>query len=277
MINLLRLFTPPFFKYIYTFLCEKILEFKFINNPHLKKNLELKKLKKKKSAFIIATGPSIKKINLLKLKGKDCFTLSNAFLHERIMQINPIAHFFAPYHLPIKAKSFRKWIKTSDQRLPKYTKIIISYDDKNFVKGINKKRQFYFLKISHLVNKIHSDICKPIRNFQSGVLMMLPVLMFMGYKKIYLVGCDQNQLKYFNKIIENFYIEKKDVRNTTYKKKINSVKYSLDFHLQSNLIAIKQFNNYSRLMKSKNIKVINLSSESWLDMFEKKDFNNIVK
>ena len=43
------------------------------------------------------------------------------------------------------------------------------------------------------------------------------------------------------------------------------------------LIAIKQFNKYSKLMKSKNIKVVNLSRESWLDMFEKKDFNNIVK
>ena len=39
--------------------------------------------------------------------------------------------------------------------------------------------------------------------------MILPVLISMGYKEIYLLGCDHNQLKNYNKTITNFYAEKK--------------------------------------------------------------------
>jgi hypothetical protein len=275
MKKLLKLILPPFVKLFYLYINAKILKIKFYNDSLLNKNLNLKKLKKKNAAFIIATGPSIKNINLKKIIGQDCFTLSNSFLHKEINKIKPIAHFFAPYHLPIKPKSFKEWIKLSNQKLPEDTKIIMSYDDKNFAKCISKNRKIFYLKINHLINKIHTNICKPVGTFQASVLMIFPVLMFMGYKKIFLIGCDQNQIKFFNSVVKNYYNEKKDVRIATDGTKINKFKHSLDYTLHANLVAIQQFNAYSKFMRLEKVKVINLSQDSWLDMFEKNDLKNI--
>ena len=185
----------------------------------LNKNNFLKTKKNNKRAFLIATGPSLKLENLNLLKNEDCFTISNAFLLKEINIIKQILHFFAPYHEPITKKSFIKWLNKCDKQLPLKTDIVMNYDDRELInKNLFKNRNIFFLKISDKINLFHINLIKPIPKFQTGSLMVLPVLMNMGYKKIYLLGCDHNQLKNFNSTIENFYDEKNDPRKT---KKIN--------------------------------------------------------
>jgi len=257
-----------------------IINFSILNlslkNKIILKNNKLKNKRKKNRAFLIATGPSLRKENLKLLEGEDCFTLSNAFLLKEIKSINPILHFFSPYHLPITKKSFHNWLSKSDKELPKNTDIIMSYDDRSFKsKNLFNCRNIYYLKISRKITEFHCDIAKPVPKFQTGSLMVLNVLLSMGYKKIYMLGCDHNQLKNFNSQIDNFYKEKQDVRLTK-KSKLNQNWRMLDEELSASLLAYNQYKAINRIAKHKDVEIINLSKESWIDLFKKESLKKII-
>ena len=272
----LKSITPPIIleisKYILNFFILNLL----FKNDVISKNNKLKNKRKKNRAFLIATGPSLRKENLKLLKGEDCFTVSNAFLLKEIKLINPILHFFTPYHLPITKRSFYNWLLKSDKELPKKTDIMMSYDDRSFKnKNLYNCRNVYFLKISRKITKFHCNITKPVPKFQTGSLMVLNVLLSMGYKKIYILGCDHNQLKDFNSQIDNFYKENRDVRLTK-SSKLNQNWRKFDEELSASLLAYNQYKEINKIAKQKNVKIINLSKESWIDLFKKEILKKII-
>ena len=273
--KLLKNIIPPIIFKIFNYFIHFYFLHLITSKKIIKRNSYLKKKRTKDSAFLIATGPSLKKENLKLLKGQDCFTLSNAFLLNEINTINPLLHFFAPHHAPISRNSFYKWLIQSDKKLPKKTDIVMSYDDKSFKnEKLYKSRNIFYLKISKNIKKFHTNIKKPLPKFQTGSLMVLPVLINMGYKKIYLLGCDHNQLKNFNSKIDNFYSEKKDLRFTTGKNKLNSHFLKLDKELKASLEVYNQYLEYKKIAKDMNVQIINLSKNSWIDIF---NFNNLKK
>ena len=152
----------------------------------------------------------------------------------------------------------------------------MNYDDRNFkTKNLFNSRNVYFLKISGKINKFHSNIQKPVPKFQTGSLMVLNVLLSMGYKKIYILGCDHNQLKNFNSQIDNFYKESRDVRLTKINK-LNRNWRKLDEELSASLLAYNQYKEINKIAKQKNIEIINLSKESWIDLFKKESLKKII-
>jgi len=97
-------------------------------------------------------------------------------------------------------------------------------------------------------------------------------MIYMGYKIIYLVGCDSDNLKNYGRNIQNFYSQKLEVKRGSDKPwKLGIIK-----ELENNLRVFNEFNNYKIFCKKNNIKIINLSKNSWLDFFDKKNFNKIV-
>ena len=266
---------------IFIIILEKIRNFLILNffkvNPIILKNKTLRSKKKNKRAFLIATGPSLKNVNLKLLKNQDCFTLSNAFLLNDINVIKPILHFFAPHHKPITIKSFFNWLKESDKKLPRSTSIVMSYDDTSFIKKkLFKGRDIYYLLYSKYLTKFHSNIIKPLPKFQTGSLIILPVLLSMGYKEIYLLGCDHNQLKNYKDTISNFYSEKNDVRITSKKTKLNEHFLNLERELYANIEVHKQYKKFKLIAETKKVKIINLSANSWLNIFPKKKLKEII-
>tara|TARA_B110000027_G_scaffold46766_1_gene51311 strand:+ start:1163 stop:1999 length:837 start_codon:yes stop_codon:yes gene_type:complete len=274
--KLLKKIIPPIILEINNYIVNFFILNFTLKNEVISKNYYLKDKRKKNRAFLIATGPSLRKENLKLLNGEDCFTLSNAFLLKEIKLINPILHFFTPYHLPITKRSFYDWLLKSDKELPKKTDIMMNYDDRNFkTKKLFNSRNVYFLKISGKINKFHSNIQKPVPKFQTGSLMVLNVLLSMGYKKIYILGCDHNQLKNFNSQIDNFYKESRDVRLTKISK-LNQNWGKLDEELSASLLAYNQYKEINKIAKQKNIEIINLSKESWIDLFKKESLKKII-
>ena len=274
--KLLKKIVPPIILEINNYIVNFFILNLTLKNEVISKNYYLKDKRKKNRAFLIATGPSLRKENLKLLNGEDCFTLSNAFLLKEIKLINPILHFFTPYHLPITKRSFYDWLLKSDKELPKKTDIMMNYDDRNFkTKKLFNSRNVYFLKISGKINKFHSNIQKPVPKFQTGSLMVLNVLLSMGYKKIYILGCDHNQLKNFNSQIDNFYKESRDVRLTKINK-LNRNWRKLDEELSASLLAYNQYKEINKIAKQKNIEIINLSKESWIDLFKKESLKKII-
>lgn len=272
--NFLKKILPPFlFDFFLTFLIN-INFYVFSNDKVFVKNKLLKKMTKNKAGVLLATGPSIKHQNLKKLKNFDCFSVSSFFLHKDINLIKPKFHFLAPYHKPILINDWIKWIKLADSSLPKETKIVLSIKDKNRIEKLNllKNREIFYLYFSSFIKiKKKIDITKPLPSLQTGPLMILPFMIYMGYKTIYLVGCDFDNLKNYGKNIKNFYNQKLEVkRGSNQPWKMGIIK-----ELENNLRLFNEFNNYKIFCKKNNIKIINLSPNSWLDFFDKQEFNKI--
>ena len=273
--QLVKSFFPSFIYNFFLTCLTNINFYFFINGKEIKKNKIFKNMEMNKVGFLLATGPSTKRQNLKKLKNYDCFSVSNFFLHNDIKIIKPKFHFLAPYHKPIFINDWIKWIKLVDNYLPKETKIVLSIKDKNRIKRLNllKNREIFYLYFSSFIKiKNTIDITKPLPSLQTGPLMILPFMIYMGYKTIYLVGCDADHLKNYGKNIENFYNQKLEVRRGSNKPwKMGIIK-----ELENNLRVFNEFNDYKVFCKKNNIKIINLSQNSWLDFFDKKNFNNIL-
>ena len=237
-----------------------------------KKNKGLKDAGEGKRVFLLATGPSIEKENLKLLTGEDCFSVSNFFLHQDAKLLHPKFHFFAPYHKPLILKNYIKWLKKADRELPQGTKIILSSRTKKIVDKHNLflKREIFYLTLSPWMrNKI--DLTKTILSPQTVPLMVLPVLLYMGYSEIYLLGCDHNVVKDYGKITKNFYNTQKDVRENATKNKawgdiVQAHRDSLNVFLQ--------YQKYKDKLKKQ--KIINLSQDSWLDIFERQSYKKKI-
>ena len=108
---------------------------------------------------------------------------------------------------------------------------------------------------------------------QTQPLMILPFMIYMGYQEIYLIGCDSNNLRNYGKKIENFYDQNLEVkRGSDFPWSAGIIK-----ELENNLSVFTQFKNYKKLADKLNIKIINLSNDSWLDFLDKENYEDVIK
>lgn len=266
---LLDLFVTIIFYFKYLFFTDKKI---------LKNNKKLKGIGSNKRAFLLATGPSIKNQNLKLLAGEDCFSVSNFFLHNDINVINPKIHFFAPYHEPLILENYVNWLRQADKILPKDTKICLGHTTKKIVDkySLFPNREIFYIYLTKIKpNKLFSiDLTGPIMGPQTGPLMIVPVLLYMGYKEICLVGCDHTVLRDYKKTISNFYSKEKDARiNATDENAWDDIILS---H-KSNINIFLQYQLYKKIADKKNIKIINLSDDTWLDIFPIVNFDIFFK
>lgn len=267
MKKLIKSFMPPL-------LLDKMKYIRF-DKSILKQNRILKNVGKGKRAFLLATGPSIKEENLKLLDGEDCFSVSNFFLHEDIDIINPKMHFFAPYHKPLILKNYIDWLRLADKQLPPNTKIFLGHTTRNIVikNNLFQKREVFYVYLSPRHTR-NIDLTKQIKSPSTGPLMILPVLIYMGYSEIYLLGCDHNVLKDYKKNCTHFYEKKDDLRKNASDDKAWS---DIVSELKSSLNVFAQYREYNNIALKSDVKIYNLSQESWLDVFEKKKMTKLFR
>lgn len=267
-------YTPPFLYDILWIIFEKIRFFLYSEKNILKKNKSLKDIWKGKRAFLLATWPSIKLEDLKKLAWEDCFSISNFFLHDDINTIKPKFHFFAPYHQPLILENFIEWLNNAHKILPKETKIFLWHTDEKYVKEYNlfPGREIYYLYLSPFPSKSKIDLLQPILAPQTGPIIVLPALIYMWYDEIYLLGCDHTVLRDYKKTVTNFYEKSKEIRENA----TNGSNWSDAINeFKSNLNVFYQYQFYKKIMNLTKSKIINLSQDSRLDIFEFKKLNSL--
>lgn len=250
------------------------LEFAKNGNPKLlKANAELKNKGEGKKAFLIGTGPSLKGVNLKLLEGHDCFSVSNFFLHEDIQIVKPKLHFFAPFHPPLDRNNFIDWLREADQKLPAETNMVLGTTDYDMVQEAKLflNRKVYYLYLNPAPSKHRVDLQKPVLRPQTSPLMILPVLIYMGYREINLIGCDHNVLKYFQQDIEHFYDVKNDTRKGASDK---NVWVDIITQHQASEKVFVQYKWYLNNMKEHHFRLVNLSPISWLNFVPYNTFEN---
>ncbi len=244
-------------------------ELKFLlysNKEILQKNKGLKGLGKGKRAFLLATGPSIKQEDLKLLNGEDCFSISNFFLHADMQSVNSIFHGFAQLHEPITLENYVELLKRADRKLPARTKMVLSYETYDLVKkfGLFPEREIYYLYLAPFLARRSVDLMKTILAPITGPLLLLPLMIYMEYEQIYLLGCDHTTIRDYKKIVTNFYDHDQDVRKNATDKNCWA---DIEIELSNNSKAFEQYRFYQNILRGSSTKITNLSIDSWLEMF----------
>jgi hypothetical protein len=274
--SLLRECLPPI---VYRWLQGLATELKFRSYAHkelLRNNAQLQGLGKGKRAFILATGPSINLENLKLLAGEDCFSISNFYLHEDLAVVNPVFHGFAPYHEPMIRENYVAWLRQADQALPPRTKIVLGHQAHDMVQqfGLFPGREVFYLYLAPYVRGRKINLMRPVLNPQTGPIILLPLMICMGYERIYLLGCDNTTLRDYKKPISNFYRPEQDIRiNTT-----DADSWPIiELEFRANLKVLEQYKYYQNIINGTSISITNLSTDSWLEIFPFDRLEHIIR
>lgn len=238
------------------------------NKQVLKKNLDLKNIAAGKDAFLLATGPSLKGIDLGFLAGNDCFSVSNFILHPQLNVIRPKFHFFAPYHEPLVYEEYISWLVKADKELPLETSIVLGLQTKVDVEkfGIFQSRSIYYLCLEKSQISSDIDLTRPVLAPQTSPIMVLPVLHYMGYKRVFLLGCDHNILKDYGGVVENFYEAGQDPRKNATSG--DNWRDGIIKHLDNAKNVFVQYEYYRKIFESSGRSLKHTSKHGWLDFIE---------
>lgn len=242
------------------------IQFQFSKNKKvLKRNKELKVNGSEADiCFVLGNGPSLKKIDLKILEQFPCFTVN--------MFYKGVDNFQSAYHLFVDpgfgTDSFFAYVRQVYEKNAN-TKIILN---DNFREKVQKEglldERTYFINLSYVSygSNVRCDMQKGI----SGSLNVIPVAIecavYMGYKRIYLLGCDFNSYAVAKN--EHFYdavgYEEKTLRGNIVGDLIrcalvHNQHYALD--------------EYSR---NRGIEIVNLTEGSLIDAYKRDSLENIL-
>lgn len=168
-------------------------------DPILKQNKRFQNLHKGERGFILGSGHSIKEQDLTRLKGEIVITQNHFHAHEQIRTINPTYHVNVPKYQPKEFDNdWITWLQSMDERLPKETVIFFGKNTKYLVDQSNLfAGRAYYIQTGYtaaLINRAAVDITRRIMVVPTVLTECLAIALYMGFKEIYLVGFDLDQI-----------------------------------------------------------------------------------
>lgn len=225
----------------------------------------LKNIHRGERCFIVATGPSLQLSDLELIKNEVCFSCNSIvkllnktnwrpeyyFMYDKDVYKNIksditenqeyIKNFFHPYDWEYFHHNSRPYILKRDSWY--------SHKEKEFLRYFfNSKLQF-----SH-------DISKVVYRGGSVVHVMMQFAFFMGFKEIYLLGCDLNFLG-----------------PSIHAKGLSYDRPSSFSPERAKSGMLEDYELIKEIMKKRNINVYNSTRGGYLDVFERVNLEDIVK
>jgi hypothetical protein len=163
-------------------------------------------------------------------------------------------------------ENYVEWLRQADQALPLRTKIVLGHQAYDMVQqfGLFPRREVFYLYLAPYTNRRQINLLRPLLGPQTGPILLLPLMISMGYERIYLLGCDNTYLRDYKKTMTNFYRPEQDMRkNTTEANSWDNV----EIEFRTTLTVFDQYKYYKNIIMGTSARIINLSMDSWLEMF----------
>ena len=254
----------------------KLWLFYYQNREVLKPNKLLKNSTLGKRCFILATGPSINKMDLKKLKGELCISVSNFFIHPHFNTIKPEYHIFAASHSPISYEQFKAWFQDAEKHMPEGQKVLVGLTDKVVVDTyqlFKKQRVFYYAtSTKELAHFSNIDMTKQTPIIQTSPHTAIYLALYLGVSKLYLLGADHDWILHYGET-RHFYDEKKSALTQT---NYNEWTKDFEFILQSQVNLWRIYKSIKRYCEKRDVTVENCTPGSLLDVFPKKKLEDVL-
>lgn len=149
--------------------------------------------------FIVATGPSIKEQDLKPLKQEVCISVSNFFVHPDYAYISPRYHCMAAFCHPNTEEAWAAWMQSladSLQEKNPHSELIFPISDikrNGKIASLSERPVFYLETGAGIeIAETGIDLQRATITPQSIPVMALQIALYMGFKEIYLLGCDHD-------------------------------------------------------------------------------------
>lgn len=241
--------------------------FKFSEKSNIQNNKKYLNINENKRCFIIGTGPSINELddNFIKyLKKEDIIAVNSFFKIEKLCQVTP------KYYALIDDVFWREsWVFGFKDVLNHYKNgnvmFITDYRSKKILDNLEFSENTIFLHSKKFpASKISCDISKNLHVGINVISSCIQTALFLGYKEIYLLGCDYNS---FATIQDEHAYDDSD--------EIYEIKDRLGMLLSFYTHATRIHYLLRDLANQRMVKIINLTQNSLLDAYPKKNISDI--
>ena len=251
-------------------------------HPDLKKNIELKDKYNNERIFILGSGSSILLYDLKVLSNEYVMTQNSFHMHKDIHDIEPNFHCVVPYYQ--SEKEYSTWIEyigDMKEKMPS-TSFIWGLNTKDLIdkyhEDISAKSYYVRTKYDLLtLKKAKVNISKTIMNIPTVLTQCLSVAIYLGFKEIYLLGFDLDQICHTNdRTFGRFYGMSK----------ITDTKFEEDAEKNSDdettdgwynwWLMNKQFFLIKLFADQNNINIINGTQGGILSYFKREPIENII-
>lgn len=256
----------------------------------LKNNEQFRDKHKGERCFIVGTGPSLNNQDLFPLKDEIVLALSRFYKHPLYSIIKPKYHIFSglnkhPKIFDDKDKSFKFYQEAENNIISDV--IFTHFRDKKFIDNNNlfQHNQINYYYPSRSINCLDSyeiNLNHSIFEYHIITSLALQISLYMGFNEIYLLGFDHTWLKELlnNDIFEHqFYLSHEEklyhknhgtFSDLNFDEKFTSL---IDWYYN----IFRDYNNIEEYAKKKSIRIYNVTSGGLLTMFNRKNYEDIVK
>ena len=252
----------------YNAISELIFTFKFSTKKILAKNDIYLNVHEGEECFILGTGPSLNN-----LKNSEIDALRN----EIIIGVNSlykskIGDQLVPrYYALMDNLYWESWNYTFNDISSKYINnpptFITDIRAKHLIDVLKVKNSaIYLYSKKYPANRMTDEIDKNIYATMNVVSFSILVAMYMGFKKIYLLGCDFNAFCKAGK--GHCYDDKSEISQSN---------YNLAFYLKHYLMITEFHYLIAELARKKHIEIINLTDGSLLDAYPMQHLSQVLK
>lgn len=224
----------------------------------IKKNYELVNSEnREKKMYICALGPSLKNVDLNRIEG-DTFVVNNFF---KLAADYP--NFVPTYYLWIDDDIYRTQKEMENAKyamemyMPHGTRFIINSKANHsaFIKGMDENKIYYmstFRGEFHPSKEYDMTKIMPVSGNVASFAILLSILM--GYKEIYLLGCDFNSFTTPKPL--HCYSDKDEIKTLTLAQDLLAYAHVAKYH-----------ENLQVLAERKNAKIFNATKGSLIDAY----------
>lgn len=249
------------------FLLHKVIKYSMNHNYVKKINIKTPK----KEVFILANGPSLSQLNLQGLVDKDVITMNCFHRHEDSLSIKSIYHVVAEPGKNIKEVNYIDVFNPATKRhlFHLNSKSAI---EKKFRNSIGSNVHYFTPAVSTIDQYCGDkfDFSGSIPRPRNSAQLAIMLAMYLDYKKIYLLGVDEDQMSNSAQFNTHFYKDsKEDIENST----------STMSYLNRLIGKSKTFMGFSvinKVAKGMGVEIINLNKLSMLDEFDFADPKNVI-
>ena len=254
----------------------------FFTHPDLKKNIELKDKYNNKRIFILGSGSSILLYDLKVLNSEYVMTQNSFHMHKDISYVDPNIHCVVPYYQSNKEISiWVDYIADMKARMPNSlflwglnTKALID----KYHEDISEKSYYIRTKYNLLTLKTAKvNISKTIMTIPTVLTQCLTVAIYLGFKEIYLLGFDLDQICHTNDQTYGRFYGMSKITETEFEKYANQ---RLDVETTDGWytwwLMNKQFFLIKHFADQNNISIVNGTQGGILSYFKREPIENII-
>ena len=239
---------------------------------------------KGKRCFILANGPSTKTLDIERLSNEIVFTVSRGYQHNDYHKLRPLFHVIQP----MNSNSWDKkdsvdYLSKMHDGLHDDVEIFANYTEEQLINEMNlfPGRNLNYIFPDGTFGKFPKglenipNISGMIPGYQSIVILVLMIAMYMGFNRIFLIGTDHDS---FIKGERRYAFESDIAENPT--DPSMGLGYAiadpLRFQLRDNASTYAQYHTVHNIAKNNGIDIYNASFGGVLDEFKRISLQEVL-